>query len=132
MTKRTKTNRNRYLYLSLGVLLTIEGIYLNYEAILNGDFPDTIMLLALGVNQLLLAYLYPHLFPKDERSKEIFGKSMTINYFVLFASITVLILATGSGSFGFVTLDATQALIVLFCIMVIAIPGTMVFYSKIL
>lgn len=130
MNKRTKTNRNKYLYLGLGVLLTIEGIYLNYEAILNGDFPDTIMLLALGVNQLLLAYLSPHLFPKDERAKEIFGKSMTINYFVLFGSMAVLILATGS--FGFVTLDATQVLIVLFCIMAIGIPGTMVFYSKIL
>ncbi|MEM5594440.1 hypothetical protein AAHH67_26695 [Niallia circulans] len=42
------------------------------------------MILALGINQLLLAYLSPHIFPKDERAKEIVGKAMTINYFVLF------------------------------------------------
>ncbi|WP_237562883.1 hypothetical protein [Bacillus dakarensis] len=123
-----KAKENRIIYLFLGVLLTILGVYLNYEDIINGEFPDAIMLLALGINQLLLAYLSPHIFPKDERAKEILGKSMIINYFVLFISILFLFLATGS--FGFITLDATQVLIVLFCIMVITIPATMVIYAK--
>ncbi|WP_163969343.1 hypothetical protein [Oceanobacillus halotolerans] len=125
-----KSKENRIIYLCTGVLLTIMGVYLNYGDIIKGEFPDAIMLLALGISQLLLAYLSPHIFPKDERAKEIIGKSMTINYFVLFATILVLFLATGS--FGFLALDATQVLIVLFCIMIITIPGTMVIYSKII
>ncbi len=128
MTRKKQSSKNRFLYLGLGSLLLIEGIYLNYEAVLKGEFPNYLMLLALGINQLLLAYLSPHIFPKDERAKEIIGRAMTINYFVLFGSMTILILATGS--FGFVTFNATQVLIVLFCIMAISIPGTMVIYSK--
>jgi hypothetical protein len=130
MANNKKAKENRIIYLCLGFLLTIMGVYLNYEEIIKGEFPDAITLLALGISQLLLAYLSPHIFPKDERAKEIIGKSMTINYFVLFASILFLFLATGS--FGFLTLDATQVLIVLFCIMIITIPGTMVIYSKII
>lgn len=129
MTK-SKSKENRMLYFWVGMFLTIMGVYLNYEDILAGEFPDSIMLLALGINQLLLAYLSPHIFPKDERAKEIIGKSMTVNYFVIFISITLLFFATGS--FGFLNFDATQVLIVLFCILVITIPGTMVFYSKII
>ncbi|MFS1518727.1 hypothetical protein V1503_20015 [Bacillus sp. SCS-151] len=130
MTSNKKSKEYRIIYICSGFLLTILGIYLNYEDIVKGEFPDAIMLLALGINQLLLGYLSPHIFPKDERAKEIIGKSMTINYFVLFASILVLFLATGS--FGFLTLDATEVLILLFCIMIITIPGTMVIYSKII
>ena len=76
----------------------------------------------------MMAYLSPHLFPKDERSKEIMGKSMSINYFVLFGAMTLLILLTGSlGSF---VLTANQVLIVLFCIMVTTIPLTMIVYAN--
>ncbi|MFD2115210.1 hypothetical protein ACFSTH_05530 [Paenibacillus yanchengensis] len=125
-----KSKQNQIIYLCLGILLTAVGIYSNYENIMKGEFPDTIMLLAAGINQLLLAYISPHIFPKDERAKEIIGKSMTLNYFVLFVSILVLFLATGS--LGLLTLDATQVLMLLFCIMAIAIPGTMVIYSKII
>ncbi|MDX8365556.1 hypothetical protein [Cytobacillus sp. IB215665] len=130
MTSNKKSKDYRIIYLCLGFLLIIMGVYLNYEDIIKGEFPDAIMLLGLGINQFLLAYLSPHIFPKDERAKEIIGKSMTINYFILFASILVLFLATGS--FGFLTLHATEVLIVLFCIMIIIIPGTMVIYSKII
>lgn len=59
-------------------------------------FPEGIMILFLGTSSLMMAYLSPHLFPKDERSKEIIGKSMSINYFVLFGAMTLLILLTGS------------------------------------
>ncbi|MGG0716582.1 hypothetical protein ABE096_03130 [Robertmurraya massiliosenegalensis] len=121
---------NQITHLCLGILFTIMGIYLNYEEVTKGSFPVAIMLLALGINQLLFAYLSPHIFPRDERAKEIMGKSMTVNYFILFGSLFVLFLSTGS--FGFLTLDATQVLIVLFCIMAISIPSTMVVYSKIL
>src|SRR5690625_1232209 len=130
MVGNKKSNGNQIIYLCLGLLLTIMGIYLNYQNILNGEFPNALMLLALGINQLLLACLSPHIFPRDERAKEIMGKAMTINYYVLFISILVLFLAIGP--FGFLTLDATQVLIVLFCIMAITIPGTMVIYSKII
>ena|SRR5690625_676401 len=130
MSGMKKSRENRIIYLSLGIFLTIMGVYLNYENIIKGEFPDAIMLLALGVNQLLLAYLSPHIFPKDERAKDIIGKAMTINYFVLFLSLLVLFIATGP--FGFLILDAQQVIIVLFCIMSITIPGTMVIYSKII
>ena len=72
----------------------------------------------------MMAYLAPHLFPKDERSKEIIGKSMTFNYFTLLASITFLMIVVGN------TLSATQVLTVLFCIMTTSIPLTMLIFSK--
>ncbi len=125
-----KAKQNQLVYLFHGILLTGMGIYLNYEYIFNGEFPDAIMLLALGINQLMLAYLSPHLFPKDERSKAIMGKALTINYFVLFGTIIVLFLLTGS--FGPLILDSTQVLQLLFCIMALTIPGTMVIYSKLI
>ncbi len=130
MTDMKKVKKNQRTYLFSGILAIGMGIYLNYEDIFNGEFPDAIMLLALGLNQLMLAYLSPHIFPRDERSKEIMGKAMTINYFVLFGTITVLLLLTSS--LGPLTLDSTQVLIVLFCIMAITIPGTMVIYSKLI
>lgn len=130
MASLKKTKENQIMYLSVGLLLIGMGIYLIYDDLMRGEFPNAIMLLALGINQLLLAYLSPHIFPRDERAKEMIGKAMTVNYFVLFGSIFVLFLATAP--FGFLTLNASQVLMMLFCIMTISIPGTMVIYSKVL
>ena len=120
--------KNQISFLTSGLFATGMGIFLNYEAIFKGEFPNYIILLALGLNQLMLAYLSPHIFPKDERAKEIMGKAMTVNYFVLFGTISVLFLLTSS--LGPLTLSSTQALSVLFCIMALTIPGTMILYSK--
>ncbi|WP_033543756.1 hypothetical protein [Planococcus sp. CAU13] len=125
-----KLNEYQIIHLGLGVLLTILGVYLNYEAIIRVEFPDAIAFLALGINQLLSAYLQPHIFPRDERGKELIMKSMTVSYIVIICAITVLFLATGN--LGLLALDATQVLTVLFCIIVITFPGTMVIYSKII
>lgn len=116
--------RNHIIYLAFGLLAIPLSMYGNYFYIANGEFPEGIMLFSLGTSSLMMAYLAPHLFPKDERSKEIIGKSMTINYFTLFASITFLIVVIGN------TLNATQVLTILFCIMTISIPFTMVIFSK--
>ncbi|MGE8036000.1 hypothetical protein [Lysinibacillus sp. NPDC093692] len=78
----------------------------------------------------MMAYLSPHLFPKDERSKEIIGRSMSANYIVLFGTITILFLLTGS--LGQFVLTATQVLTVLFCIMITTIPLIMIAYSKVI
>lgn len=58
------------------------------------------------------------------------GKGMLINYYVLFGAMLVLFLLTGS--LGPLTLDSTQLLIVLFCIMSLTIPGSMIIYSKLI
>lgn len=123
-----KARENQLTYLFLAIIMIPLSIYINFSPIANGEFPNGIMLLALGTNALLMAYLSPHLFPKDERSKEIIGKSMSANYYVLFGTILILFLLVGS--FGPVTMTATQTLIILFSIMTIAIPLTMVVYSK--
>ena len=125
-----KARENKLAYLFLAIIMIPVGIYLNYYDIANGQFPEAIMLFFLGTSALMMAYLSPHLFPKDERSKEITGKSMTINYFVLFVSIFVLFLLTGS--LGAITLSATQVLIVLSCIMITSIPLTMIIYSRLM
>lgn len=125
-----KLNEYQITHLGLGVLLTILGIYLNYEDIIRVEFPDSIAFLALGINQLLSAYLQPHIFPRDERGKEIIMKSMTVNFYIIVATITVLFLATGN--LGLLTLDAAQVLTILLCILLVAFPGTMVIYSKII
>lgn len=125
-----KARENKLAYLFLAIIMIPVGIYLNYYDIANGQFPEAIMLFFLGTSALMMAYLSPHLFPEDERSKEITGKSMTVNYFVLFVSIFVLFLLTGS--LGAITLSATQVLIVLSCIMITSIPLTMIIYSRLI
>ncbi|MFJ7371657.1 hypothetical protein ACIQVU_19865 [Lysinibacillus sp. NPDC098008] len=126
----SETKKIQLTFLSSGILGVGMGIYLNYENILNKEFPDFIMLLAIGLNQLMLTYLSPHIFPKNKRSKEIIRKAMTINYFILFATLIILILLTSS--LGSLILSSTQALSIIFCIMVITIPGTMIIYSKLI
>ena len=121
-----KARENQLIYLFLGIIMIPLSIYTNYPYIKNGDFPEGIMLFFLGTSSLMMSYLSPHLFPKDERTKEIIGKSMTANYFTLFATITMLFIIVGN------TLNATQVLTILFCIMVTSIPLTMVIYSKLI
>lgn len=125
-----KARENQLTYLILAIIMIPLSVYINYPYIANGEFPEGIMTFFLGTSALMMSYLSPHLFPKDERTKEIVGKSMTINYFTLFLSITILIFLTGS--LGFINLSATQVLIVLTCIMSTSIPLTMVIYSKLI
>lgn len=121
-----KARGNQLIYLFFGMLAVPLSIYSNYFYIANGVFPEGITLFFLGISSFMMAYLSPHLFPKDARSKEIIGKSMTVNYFTLFASITFLFIVIGN------TLSATQVLTILFCIMTTSIPLTMVIYTKIM
>ena len=125
-----KARESQLTYLFLAVIMIPLSIYINYPYIANGDFPEGIMTFFLGTSALMMSYLSPHLFPKDERTKEIIGRSMTVNYFILFGSIFTLFLLVGS--LGTITLSATQVLLVLFCIMITAIPLTMVIYSKLI
>lgn len=123
-----KVRENQLAYLFLAIIMIPMGIFLNYASVMKGQFPESVILFFLGTSALLMYYLSPHLFPKDERAKEIIGKSMTANYFVLFGAFLILFLLTGS--LGPLVLSATQVLLVLFCIMITAIPLTMVIYSK--
>lgn len=116
--------RNQLIYLAFGIIAVPLSVYNNYFYLANGKFPEGIMLFFLGTSSLMMAYLAPHLFPKDERSKEIIGKSMTVNYFTLFASITFLFIGIGN------MLGARQVLTILFCIMTTSIPLTMIINSK--
>ena len=125
-----KARESQLTYLFLAVIMIPLSIYINYPYIANGEFPEGIMTFFLWTIALMMSYLSPHLFPKDERTKEIIGRSMTVNYFILFGSILTLFLLVGS--LGTITLSATQVLLVLFCIMITAIPLTMVIYSKLI
>lgn len=125
-----KARENQLTYLFLAIIMIPLGIYLNYSHLANGNFPEPMMIFFIGTSALMMSYLSPHLFPKDERTKEIVGKSMTINYFTLFGAIIILFLTTGS--LGFIVLSAEQVLIVLSCIMMTAIPLTMMIYSKLI
>lgn len=125
-----KARENQLTYLFLAIIMIPLSIYINYPYIANGEFPEGIMIFFLGTSALMMSYLSPHLFPKDERTKEIIGRSMTVNYFILFGAFLILFLLTGS--LGPLVLSATQVLLVLFCIMITAIPLTMVIYSKII
>jgi hypothetical protein len=124
-----KARENQLTYLFLAIIMIPLSIYINYPYLVKGEFPEALMTFFLGISALMMAYLSPHLFPKDERTKEIIGKSMTANYFVLFGAFLVLFFLTGS--LGPLVLTATQVLLVLFCLMITSIPLTMVIYSKI-
>ncbi|MER2172826.1 MAG: hypothetical protein ABS938_19595 [Psychrobacillus psychrodurans] len=119
-----EARKNQLSYLFLGIIIIPLSVYINYPYIINGEFPVGVMTFFLGTSSLMMAYLSPHLFPKDERTKEIIGKSMTANYFTLFATITLLFITVAK------TQTASEVLTILFCIMVTSIPLTMIFYSK--
>lgn len=123
-----KARENQFTYLFLGVLMVPLGIYINYKDIIQRTFPEGMMTLFLGTSSLMMAYLSTHLFPRDERSKEIIGKSMTVNYFILFGSILALFLLTGS--LGPLNLTSSQVLIVLTCTMITTIPLTMIYFAR--
>ncbi|WP_342573920.1 hypothetical protein MHH37_16885 [Solibacillus sp. FSL K6-1781] len=125
-----KARENQLSYLFLAIIMIPLSIYINYPYVANGDFPEGIMIFFLGTSALMMSYLSPHLYPKDERTKEIIGKSMTANYFTLFATITILFLIVGALEPN--TLSATHVLTILFCIMTTSIPLTMVIYSKLI
>lgn len=125
-----KARENQIAYFFLGIVMVPLSIYINYPYLLRNEFPEGIMTFFLGTSSLMMAYLSPHLFPKDERSKEIIGKSMGVNYFVLFGTIMILFLLTGS--LGPLILTATQVLVVLVCIMITTIPMAMIVYSNLI
>jgi len=119
-----EARKNQMGYLFLAIIIIPLSIYTNYPYIANGEFPVGVMTFFLGTSALMMAYLSPHLYPKDERTKEIVGKSMTANYFTLFATITLLFITVAK------TRTASEVLTILFCIMVTSIPLTMIIYSK--
>ena len=111
----SEAEKNQISLLSSGIFGTGIGIYFNYGDILNGEFPKNIIFLAVGLHLLLLAYLSPHIYPRGRRFKKIFEKAMSVNYFILFGTLTILILLTSS--LGPLVLTSNQALTILFCIM---------------
>ena len=119
-----EARKNQMGYLFLAIIIIPLSIYTNYPYIANGEFTVGVMTFFLGTSALMMAYLSPHLYPKDERTKEIVGKSMTANYFTLFATITLLFITVAK------TRTASEVLTILFCIMVTSIPLTMIIYSK--
>ncbi|GAF20667.1 hypothetical protein [Shouchella hunanensis] len=127
MKKNRKTMENQLLFLLTGLFVTGVAIYITINQLLNRQFPMGLALMALGVNQLLMVYLSPHLFPKDERAKTIIGKSMVVNYFVIFGSIFLLFFVAG---FSGIHWGAQQVLIFLAAILLVTIPSTMVFYAR--
>ncbi|MGA4466848.1 hypothetical protein ACPA2L_30250 [Bacillus bombysepticus] len=131
MNRTKKAKESRFIFLISGLFVTGVSIYITLDDVINGRFPDAIAIMsfALGINQLLMAYLSPHLFPKDERSKMILEKSMFVNYFIIFGTILLLFILTG---FSDINWDAQQVLIVLTSILMLTIPTTMVIYSKII
>ncbi|WP_020618055.1 DUF2178 domain-containing protein [Paenibacillus daejeonensis] len=118
---------NRRLFLITGSLVTLCAIYINYEPLMNGEFPLSMLLLAVGCNQLLMAYVAPHIFPKDERSKNISTKSTHVTFFALVGMMLVLLIVNGADASR---LDGTQVLHVLTATLLLAIPGSMIFFSK--
>ncbi|KMY30786.1 hypothetical protein ACZ11_14210 [Lysinibacillus xylanilyticus] len=122
------TSRNsRIAYLFSGIVCTVIGIYINIPAITSNYFSESYILLAIGIGQIMLAYLAPHIFPNDERSEKIVGRAMYINYFVLFIMLFVLYSLISSDIW---ILSGVQLLIIIFSVMVVSIPATMIIYTK--
>lgn len=122
------TSRNsRIAYLFSGIVCTVIGIYINIPAIASNYFSESYILLAIGIGQIMLAYVAPHIFPNDERSEKIVGRAMFINYFVLFIMLFVLYSLISSDIW---ILSGVQLLIIIFSVMVVSIPATMIIYTK--
>lgn len=122
-----EAKKNEVIFFLLGLIMVIFGIYSNYRKIISGEFPDSIMIVFVGFNFIMMSYLSKHLFPRDERAEKIVGESMKINYFTLFLTLAILFILTLS--FFPVSLDSVQTLIVIFCVMAVSIPFTMIVYS---
>lgn len=125
MNKRNEVKRNQLIYLVTGVVFLIFGIYLNIGYFNRGEFPDAILFLVLAINQLAWAYLTPHIFPKDERSKAIRQKAMEVNYFIVLFVIIALLYISGQ-----VDLSAYQALTILGSFYLLSAVFSMIYFAK--
>lgn len=128
MKKANQAVANRYTFLFSAIFITIVSAYTMTTDLLHNRFPNSIMLFALGLNQFMMAYLSPHLYPSDERSKSIVGKAMFINYFVLFGTLLILSFLSSSA----ITLTSFQTIIIIGSVISFSVPFTMVIYSKLL
>jgi hypothetical protein len=125
MKKNSEAKRNQRIYLVSGIVILLVSIYINMGYIARGDFPEGIVLVAVGINQLCLAYLSPHIFPKDERARLIREKAMNVNYFVTLGIIITLIFIVGS-----IELSAYHALVILGSFSILSVVFLMIFFSK--
>lgn len=82
----------------------------------------------LAINQLSLAYLSPHLYPRDERAKTIVSKSMFVNYFVIIIVIGILMFIFNTDVI--LKLNVYEVLNLLVTIYISSISLIMVYFSK--
>lgn len=125
-----KTTENRLVYGCLAVIFIPMSIYINYDEILNGEFPNAIMLLFLGIAAAMMSYVSPYIYEKSERTRYIVRKSVTANYFILFVAFLTLFTLTSSLSPFTLLLNVTEVLVILCCTMMTTIPLTLIIYTK--
>lgn len=125
MKKRNQANRNQLIYLISGIAFLLFSIYLNWGYLNRGDFPDALLFVAVGISQLGLAYLAPHIFPKDERARTIREKAMNVNYFIMLIVIIVMIVVSGQAD-----LTAFQALTIVGSLYLLSAVFSMIFFAK--
>lgn len=125
MKEKNKVKKNQKVYLVTGIVMLLMSVYINIGYLMKGDFPEGILLFAAGINQICLAYLAPHIFPKDERAKQIREKAMSTNYVFMLVIIIIMVLLVGQ-----IQLSAFHALNILGTFYLVSPTFIMIFYAN--
>ncbi|GEK35636.1 hypothetical protein [Kurthia sibirica] len=87
-----KVYQNQLNYLFLALIMIPMGSYSSYSSLASGEFPQGMTIVFLGVSALMMSYLSPHLFPRDERAEKLIGKAMTYNFYAIALVIILLLM----------------------------------------
>ncbi|KOS66292.1 hypothetical protein AEA09_18940 [Lysinibacillus contaminans] len=112
-----------------GITTTFIGLYICYVDFLDNKISIGILLLSLGIMQICNFLLIPHVSVKDERSKQIKEKSMSVSYYFFLIVMFMTLLITES-SYLNLNMSTKEILIILISVYIISIHITMIFFSK--
>ena len=115
-------------FIALGIIMCLMAVLTNGVAIIEQQFPEHLMLIAMTVICFCLAYLAPHFEAKDERAQKIRERAVFISYFwgLSFAIICIIIV---NPSFG-VPLSGYHTLTLFMVLYISTVFLNMVYFAR--
>ena len=119
---------NKAFYLIFGVFMFICALIGNVPFLLQGKFPEVLIVFSMSIMGFCLAYLAPHFAKKDERAQKIRERAIYISYF-WGLSFAVILMIVVNPSFG-ITLAGFHVLSIFMTFYISTVFLNMVYYAR--